>query len=89
MEKLTRIYTAQDELYVGAGVRHALLFGAYHNFAEVGINDGGTKATELSDELQEHFLHELVDHSTDGRLIEEGGWRVNPSTRKHLNKKVY
>lgn len=78
MEKFARFYTAQDELYVGAGVGHALLFSAHHNFAEVGINDGGSEATELSDELQEHLLHELVDHSTDGWLKEEGGGRVNP-----------
>ena len=48
MEELTRADTAQDELDVGTGIRHALLFGAHHYFAEVGINDGGAKATELS-----------------------------------------
>lgn len=80
MEEFTRLYTAQDELNVGAGIRHALLFSAHHDFAEVGINDGGPEATELSDELQEHLLHELVDHSTDGGLKEERGGRMNPPT---------
>ena len=51
MEKLTRVNTAQNELYVGAGIGHALLFSTHHNFAEVGINDGGSEATELSNEL--------------------------------------
>ena len=78
MEKFTRLYTAQDKLYVGAGIGHALLFSAHHDFAEVSVNDGGSEATELSDELQKHLLHELMDHSTDGRLKEEGGGRVNP-----------
>ena len=83
MEQFARLYAAQDELYVGAGIGHALLFSAHHDFAEVGINDGRAEATELSDELQEHLLHELVDHSTDGRLKEERGGRVNPPERKH------
>ena len=78
MKQLARFYATQDELYVGTGVGHALLFSTHHDFAEVGINDGRAEATELSNELQEHLLHELVDHSTDGRLKEEGGGRVNP-----------
>ena len=70
MEELPRLYAAQDEGDVGTGVRQRLLLSAHHYLAEVGIDYGGAESLELSNQLHEQLLHELVDHSAKGRLIQ-------------------
>ena len=73
MKQLSRFDASENELNISTRVFHSLLFSAHHNLAEVGINNGGSKSSELTDELHEHLLHEFVDHSTESWLIEVGG----------------
>ena len=82
VEELSGLDALEDGPDVGTSITHALLFSAHHYLAEVSVDDDGAESLELPNQLQEHLLHQLVDHTTQGRLIQEGGGRADPPDRR-------
>ena len=64
------------------------LFCADNDFAEVGKNDGGPKPLELGNQLHKQLLHELMDHATESRLVEEGVGGTDPPGGRGGGKKA-
>ncbi len=74
----TGIY--EHHFYIRTRILHVLpfLLGADDNLVEISIDDGGAESSELSDELHEQLLHQLVDHAAESWFVHHGAGGADP-----------
>ena len=69
-----------DILNIGHGVFNSSLLRVEYDLVEVGVNDHSPQSLKLGDELQEQFFHETEQSLPQGRVIQLGQGRPQPST---------
>lgn len=70
----------RDEVVgVGVGGGGGGFRGEEEDATEVGVDDVGTEATKLGEELREGLAHEAVDEAVQRRVVKTRCWRADPS----------
>ena len=83
MKKFLVANALADVVGIAEAVDDRLLVAVDYNFREICVDDIDAQMLELSDNLKEKFLHQSVERSSHGWVVEQRRCRSNPSIEMH------